>query len=288
MPRPKERTQRRCASRRALHRERADLTSVVMTTVLRELDRCLFCDGTDMTEEHLIADWAHRAFARKRKPDSSLRGAFVGPGRLRLDDGDATATAKVICRECNNQWLSQIDNDAAKVLRPLIRGEREVALDRAAQDAVAAWIYKTALIFDAAEHGHDGPLASLRPIFRASRKAGPGCVIWAGPASTPPSLAVGTPPTTVNLWMLGVRPANGTILLAGNIDNQDGTITPGTPTIIPIPGYQIMVGALWAYLGGPVPPVASESLRGFEQVWPARDETVRLRAASLVTHDETA
>ena len=73
MPRPKERTQRRCASRRALHRERADLTSVVMTTVLRELDRCVFCDGTDMTEEHLIADWAHRAFARKRKPACAVR-----------------------------------------------------------------------------------------------------------------------------------------------------------------------------------------------------------------------
>jgi hypothetical protein len=27
------------------------------------------------------------------------------------------------------------------------------------------------------------------------------------------------------------------------------------PSIVPIPGYQVMVGALWAYLGGQVPPV---------------------------------
>ena len=266
-------------------------------TVLRELGRCVFCDGTDMTEEHLIADWAHRAFARKRKPDSFITGTFTGrtvvPGRseMRLEavpEGDAAATARVICRDCNNTWLSKIDNVASQVLRPLVRGEREVRLDRAGQRAVAAWIYKSALIFDASQHGHDGPLAALRERFKETGEAGPGCVIYAGPSAPPPSMNVGSPPKTLNLWMLGVREVNGTLRLTLSAQNPDGTVTPGTPKAIPIPGYQIMVGALTAFLGGRVFPVTQESLRGFARVWPARDAMVTVRAASLDTRKQAA
>ena len=59
---------------------RADTATIVcvMATVLRELDHCIFCGDGDMTEEHLIADWAHRAFAKKRKPDGLLRMRIVG------------------------------------------------------------------------------------------------------------------------------------------------------------------------------------------------------------------
>jgi hypothetical protein len=125
-----------------------------MTSVVRELDRCVFCDDTDMSEAHLIADWAHRAFARKRKPDTFLSGTFSGSSEFRVHTvATQSRLAKVICRTCNNGWLSKSDNAASQVLRPLVRGEREMRLDRAQQRAVAAWIYKTALIVDAAEHG---------------------------------------------------------------------------------------------------------------------------------------
>jgi hypothetical protein len=41
-----------------------------------------------------------------------------------------------------------------------------------------------------------------------------------------------------------------------NVASPDAeTISPGAPTDLPIPGYQIMVGALWAYLGGQISPV---------------------------------
>jgi hypothetical protein len=52
-----------------------------MTDTARRLDRCVFCDSPEMSEEHLIADWVHRAFARKRKPDPGFAGTFVGMDR---------------------------------------------------------------------------------------------------------------------------------------------------------------------------------------------------------------
>lgn len=44
-----------------------------------------------------------------------------------------------------------------------------------------------------------------------------------------------------------------------------------------IPGYQILLGNLCVYLGGQVAPITPESLVGFEQVWPTRDEPVTVR-----------
>lgn len=262
-----------------------------MPHVLRELDRCVFCDGGDVTEEHLIADWAHRAFAKSRKPNGLMSAAIAQGGRLMKTHDDPVGTAKVVCRDCNNRWLSEVDNRASRVLKPLVRGEREVELDRAGQTAVAAWIYKCALIFDVVEYGHGGPLASQRPLFRDSPLAGPGCAITVGPALPPPSLTVGDPPTTVNLWMLGVRPANGTMHLTVDVQSADGSETTRSeqPTRISIPGYQVMVGALNAYLGGrSVFPIAPESLVGYAFVWPARTEPVTVRAASLVTAKRAA
>ena len=43
------------------------------------LERCIFCGEQEVSEEHIIADWALRAFARSRKPDRSFAGTFTVP-----------------------------------------------------------------------------------------------------------------------------------------------------------------------------------------------------------------
>src|SRR5437588_417293 len=59
-----------------------------VTYVVRELDRCIFCGGAEITEEHLMADWAHRAFARARKPTNQLRGTWQAPSHLAISADD--------------------------------------------------------------------------------------------------------------------------------------------------------------------------------------------------------
>jgi hypothetical protein len=85
-----------------------------MATVVRELDRCVFCDSDDVTEEHLIADWAHRAFAKSRKPQNRMLASGIAADQLALKDGDPVLTARVICRACNNGWVSSIDRAASE------------------------------------------------------------------------------------------------------------------------------------------------------------------------------
>jgi hypothetical protein len=243
------------------------------TTSLHQPDGCIFCGSSDLTEEHLIAAWVFRAFHRSRRHPAGFGGTFVGPGELHISPEEPIATAKVLCRRCNNEWISRIDTAAADVLKPLIRGEETVTLDRAGQVAFAAWIYKSALVFDAAIDDEDGDLASLRQGFHDSHEAGPGCVIYAGLAPPAPISLPGVP-EVAGLRMFGVRPISGTMNLEINVQNPDGTVTPGRQTAIAIPGYQVMLGALCAYLGGRVPPITEDSLEGYVQVWPARSEPV--------------
>ncbi len=231
------------------------------------LEQCVFCGEEDVSEEHIVAAWVLRAFARSRRPASGFAGTFTTPDTLKVEAAEPVQTAAVTCKGCNNGWLSLIDNDAARVLKPLIRGESEVTLDTAGQSAFAAWIYKCALIFDAAQHGPGGELASLRAGFMQSRLAGPGSQIYAGPAGPPAPFELPGVKDRLGLRLFGVRTANGTVRLEVN----------GQVSEIPIPGYQLMLGSLCAYLGGQVPPIAPESLVGFAQVWPAHAEPVVVR-----------
>ncbi len=239
-------------------------------------ESCIFCGSSELTEEHLVADWAVRAFLRSRRTDGTFSGTFVAPETMRIDASPPPSTARVVCRSCNNEWLSVIDSEAAQVLKPLIRGDAEVSLDKTAQASVAAWIFKCALTFDAAGNGENGPLKSLRAQFCSSRKAPPGCVIYAGPATPVPWTVPGIP-EVAGVRMFGVRPANGIANVTLDMKTPEGKPA-GTSTFsVPIPGYQVMLGALYAYLGGRVPPVAPNSLTEFSQIWPAREQPVVVR-----------
>lgn len=245
---------------------------------ISSLPTCVFCDSDDMSEEHVIADWALRAFGRTRRP-FLLRGSLGSspvPGRssMRVSPQEPFLTARVVCTACNNGWISDIDRGAAEVLKPALQSAAAVSLSPAGQAAAASWVYKSAIVFDAAEHGRDGPLAPLREPFFASKRAGNGAAIWLGPSSDPSVLPLSA--TEVGLSRFGVQPTKRVLRLSLRIDSADGTSSTSSESVHPIPGYHVMLGNLWSFLGHPhVPPVDDQALKGFAQVWPpTRSEVV--------------
>jgi len=237
---------------------------------------CIYCGDTDLTEEHVIADWVARAFARKRRPGPSLGGAFVGREQMRVQAQPSPQTAKVVCGACNNGWLSTIDEAASKVLKPLIRGERAVTLDRAAQTAFGSWLFKTALTFDAADAGSAGRLAPQRASFHAARRPPSGLLIFAGPAPEIPWSVPGIPEVAA-IRLFGLRPLDGVFNLNLRVNNPDGTPAEAAkaPVKVPIPGYQIMLGALFAYMCSRIKFLDLSD--DFVQVWPTVADEVEIR-----------
>jgi hypothetical protein len=107
--------------------------------------KCIFCQlPKPMSREHIWGDWL-KAYIPPKMNKHSMQAVRVNrpdeptTGNIYLKAGDPLRSkVKVVCVDCNNQWLSDIQNRAKPFLIPLIRGDR-TALGFEAQQRVAAW-----------------------------------------------------------------------------------------------------------------------------------------------------
>ena len=101
---------------------------------------CPFCgDPGPLTDEHVWPRWLSKELRR-------LGGTFLPrAGETRAPRSiDATVG---VCRRCNNDWLSTLENDVSTIARPMLRGEF-VYLDTERQTLLATWATKTAYMID--------------------------------------------------------------------------------------------------------------------------------------------
>lgn len=107
---------------------------------------CVFCDGTPVSQEHAFPRWCGELFT-----DEVVNfNAFV-------QEADGTETSRPWqgrpfsvrvggpCDACNSGWMSDLETQAAPVLKPMVRGER-TELDAPTQLLVATWAVKTMLM----------------------------------------------------------------------------------------------------------------------------------------------
>lgn len=233
--------------------------------------RCMFCGSDDMSEEHVIADWVFRAFTRSRRPGPLFRGSVQKEGELHLEAGEPIVTAKVVCRPCNNGWMSLLDDAAAEALKPLIRGRNAVTLTHDEQRAVAAWIFKSALVFDASQKGDGGLLVSSRGSFMESKSAPPGCTIYVGPA-VPTSFDLDEVPEVAGLAIFGVHETQAPMNVSLSLRSADGEHV--SEFVIPMPGYVVRLGSVQAIISGIRGPIVPTAEHAFSCVWPARQSPV--------------
>lgn len=109
---------------------------------------CIFREPTKshkpLSQEHVWGEWL-KDYVRSGFNKHHLHHEEVGrPGTqnretLTLRAGDPLySKAKVVCRGCNNGWLSGIQERAKPYLVPLIQGHSAV-MGTPAMDAIAAW-----------------------------------------------------------------------------------------------------------------------------------------------------
>jgi hypothetical protein len=64
-------------------------------------------------------------------------------------------TVNSVCEDCNNGWMSRIENEAKPILVKMLKGKSFV-LDKKSQAKLATWALKTMLVFN---HGNPAPPA---------------------------------------------------------------------------------------------------------------------------------
>ncbi len=134
--------------------------------------RCPFCGLTDsLTDEHVWPGWVSRELRGEgRTLTLGVNGQEPKPVR-------SIPITVPLCEQCNNRWLSVLENDVRPILQPMIHGGNH-DLTPAAQQLLATWAVKTALMIDLTE-----PDSSIIPVgfyrqFRQQRRALPNTVVW--------------------------------------------------------------------------------------------------------------
>jgi hypothetical protein len=114
---------------------------------------CLFCGGGPLTREHLIGRWASRftddeqrdIFQRSDREGEPPRQEDQRQWRTRAYDRQA----RIVCKTCNNGWMSELERSASELLDP--RSLTGRLLSRDEQTLLATWGFKTALTLNAAQ-----------------------------------------------------------------------------------------------------------------------------------------
>lgn len=137
---------------------------------------CAFCGVKgDLSGEDAIPRWASRLVASL----SGSKGVILSTRVVDPDTGDVLVQTQrkfgalsayklpVVCETCNNNWMSQIETDAQRVLTPLIQDKRS-GLTKGDQLIVARWLALKTFTFDLLGHRHT---SSLVVFDAADRRA---------------------------------------------------------------------------------------------------------------------
>jgi hypothetical protein len=137
-----------------------------------------------MTDEHLWPEWMHPYLPKLENPKREEEYTTVS-ALARTAHGMTTSHQghvyqrifHVVCRECNNGWMSDIEKDTKEILIPLVQGQHVVLL-RKHRYQLAKWLTLKVLTIDG-EIATDSVInQSERAAFRELTKIPSGMKIW--------------------------------------------------------------------------------------------------------------
>lgn len=139
---------------------------------------CLFCNEPltldNKSKEHIIPQWLLDFL--------EIRETKIQPTHL-SSKGEMTSMrnqtlegliAGHVCKDCNNGWMSSLEQQAMPILKPLIMGERGVAeLNQTERDIIGRWTAKTAYCLNSASNYHKNVPADHFKFIKENEKSLP-------------------------------------------------------------------------------------------------------------------
>lgn len=128
---------------------------------------CIFCGASPTTKEDIFPKWIHRYLGQK--PTISVRrDATTGTGQQVFRTLSYIATARRVCSRCNNGWMSDLEEEASDLLKPMF--DERITIHLAGGDGqhlVARWAMKTALMLQFTHQQQCIPLAVYKEFFKS-------------------------------------------------------------------------------------------------------------------------
>jgi hypothetical protein len=144
---------------------------------------CAFCSATaNFSGEHIWSKWMRKLFKSKkfRFSQRDQAGRIVKQWSMAGID----LTAKVVCKKCNEGWMSRLEDlHAEPAMSDLIVG-KDVFISESRAKSIALFAFKTAVVLD--HMGRDQPFYSTSARHEFAN-----------------SLTI---PRNVNIWLAGLFP----------------------------------------------------------------------------------
>lgn len=151
--------------------------------------QCIFCGAQPpLSGEHIFGDWLRNL----GNTGEGIREIIPGDGSdpIIQRGGMFSKKLKIVCADCNNVWMSQLEDAAKPVLLrmfglPFLPYQQpQLVLDTSDQAALARWAFKTAVVAAYVGRREVFP-APHREEFYSTRNPPQHVQIWTGTASVP-------------------------------------------------------------------------------------------------------
>jgi hypothetical protein len=217
---------------------------------------CLFCDSKADSREHIIPRWVLEELEWGRGPfaisfESKTPVKLVSPERK----------AKVVCKQCNEGWMHQLEDAAKPILSPLMC-DISIPLDLLQQYTIVKWAVKTAMVHDGAARNR--PIHYEREMcssFRLRSAIPPRTTVWIARCGSPYAIA-GMVTDLAHMVDNNVRVGARSCIMTITI----GYLAVQVLTVVPIPEYR----------NAPITfhPKVGPWDRTLVRLWPAADRTL--------------
>jgi hypothetical protein len=144
------------------------------------MPQCAFClREAKLTGEHIWSDWICELF-----PDIRVifRKQFAHDGMIKEWEGSMDCTTNVVCKQCNEGWMSDLESNHAKPsMQAMILGDSPITLDTRRMVSIAIFAFKSAVIGDLMQPKRPLYFSSLaRRRFSHTLSIPTGCQVWVG------------------------------------------------------------------------------------------------------------
>lgn len=124
-------------------------------------------------------------FHQINRYDHQAKAVTISPGRLDRPGRSIDQTMKLVCRACNNGWMSRLQKQAKPILEPVVTGSAPASSLFAHSDLVSRWCAMTDMVFEAMEPAFATSTASERLWLKEKDSAPPNWSIWVGRLEEP-------------------------------------------------------------------------------------------------------
>jgi hypothetical protein len=119
--------------------------------------KCIFCERGNLSKEHFWPEWAadhlRDSSARKETLEITSKGAAEQTQTVSRPGSLKHKKLRLVCQLCNNEWMSVIENDAKRVVLPMLLGQ-SLFLEENAQRLLARWIALKVMVVDQSRSEH--------------------------------------------------------------------------------------------------------------------------------------